>query len=185
MLESVDPTLSREVRRLSDQQTERCNQCGKCTAGCPMSLDMDLQPNQIMRAVQLGAADRVLRSRAIWLCASCEMCASRCPMELSVAEVTDALRQMALERGVADTSTGVPQFHRGLLESVARHGRAHEIETVGAFKMRTFRLTEDIPLGIRMFTKGQLPLLPPRPPGRGRIAGSLRSQLRRKGAADG
>ncbi len=185
MLETVDPTLSREVRRLSDQQVERCNQCGKCTAGCPMSPDMDIQPNQIMRAVQLGATDRVLRSRAIWLCASCEMCAARCPMELSVAEVTDALRQMALERGVADTSTGVPQFHKGLLESVARHGRAHEIETVGAFKMRTRRFTEDVPLGVRMFTQGKLPLLPHRTPGRGRIAEILKAKLGRKGEADG
>jgi len=57
----------------------RCYQCGKCTAGCPMAQSMDYSPRQIVRLLQLGLADDALRSRTIWMCASCETCATRCP----------------------------------------------------------------------------------------------------------
>ena len=44
---------------------ENCYQCGKCTAGCPASDEMDFMPNQILRLVQTDDVDRAMRSRAI------------------------------------------------------------------------------------------------------------------------
>ena len=170
MLELGASTLGRRVEGLSGQRVERCTQCGKCTAGCPLSPDMDIQPNQIMRMVQLGVEERLLRSRSIWLCASCETCAARCPMGLSTAEVADALRQLALDGGMADTSTGIPQFHRSFLESVARHGRAHELGLVGVYKLRTRRLLDDMSLGVRMLLEGKLSPTPHRIVGRAEVA---------------
>ncbi|HQK92985.1 MAG TPA: 4Fe-4S dicluster domain-containing protein [Armatimonadota bacterium] len=155
-------SLPGEIEALSGQRVFDCNQCAKCTAGCPMSFAMDIQPNQMIRLVQLGQADRLLRSKAIWLCSSCETCAARCPMSVSVAEVVDALRQLSRERGMADRSTGAPQFHQAFLDSVARHGRAHELEAIGVYKAKTRRFFDDIGLGIRMFRQGKLSLLPHR-----------------------
>jgi heterodisulfide reductase subunit C2 len=155
-------TLAADVERLVGERVVRCNQCGKCTAGCPMAVEMDLQPNQVMRLTQLGHEDKLLRSRAIWLCASCETCATRCPMGVSLAEVMDALRALALERGVADTSTRVPQFHQAFLDSVRRNGRTHEVAMIGQYKMKTGRFFDDVALGVRMFFEGKLALMPSR-----------------------
>ena len=88
------------VHAQSGVRVQDCYQCGKCTAGCPVAAFMDLMPRQVMRAVQLGQTDLVLRSSTIWLCASCETCSARCPMELDVAAVMDTLRHIARERGI-------------------------------------------------------------------------------------
>ena len=47
------------IQEQSQARVQDCYQCGKCTAGCPVSSFMDLMPRQVMRAVQLGQADLV------------------------------------------------------------------------------------------------------------------------------
>jgi len=163
-------TLARAIRDLVNESVVDCNQCGKCTAGCPMAWAMDIQPNQVMRMAQVGAEDRLLRSKAIWLCASCETCATRCPMKVSLAEVMDALRQLSRQRGVADESTRVPQFHDAFLSSVRRFGRTHELSMIGAYKLRTRRLFDDMVLGAKMLSQGKLALMPHRIRGRDEVA---------------
>jgi len=64
-----------------------------------MSGEMDLLPSTIMRLVQLGV-DKVLGSRAIWMCNSCFTCQARCPRGIDVAKVMEALRQMSLRKGL-------------------------------------------------------------------------------------
>ncbi|HTU01480.1 MAG TPA: 4Fe-4S dicluster domain-containing protein, partial [Candidatus Sulfotelmatobacter sp.] len=76
-----------------------CYQCGKCTAGCPLSASMDLMPNQVLRLLQLGEHEQVLQSSTIWQCASCLTCASRCPKEVDPARVMEALRTVLLRQG--------------------------------------------------------------------------------------
>ena len=76
-----------------------CYQCGKCTAGCPLSSAMDLMPNQILRLLQLGEYEQVLQCRTIWHCASCLTCAGRCPKAVDPARVMEALRTILMRRG--------------------------------------------------------------------------------------
>lgn len=87
-----------KIQELSGQNLLACYQCGKCSAGCPAVSDMDILPNQIIRLAQLGFKDELLKSKAIWICASCMTCNARCPKGINIAEVIEALRQFLLRK---------------------------------------------------------------------------------------
>ena len=80
-----------QVDTLSEETVELCYHCHKCTAGCPVAVEMEYGPDRILRMIQLGEKERVLTSGDIWLCASCETCGTRCPNEINIADVMDAL----------------------------------------------------------------------------------------------
>ncbi|MGD2246225.1 MAG: 4Fe-4S dicluster domain-containing protein [Candidatus Aminicenantes bacterium] len=92
-----DPFIAK-VEELSNQNLLACYQCGKCSAGCPAVSQMDILPNQIIRYAQLGFRDELLKSKAIWICASCFTCNARCPKGINIAEVIEALRQILLRK---------------------------------------------------------------------------------------
>ncbi len=90
----------RKVEEISGQTLPSCYQCGKCSAGCPLSFAMDLLPNQIIRLVQLGLEEDIANSKTIWLCASCLTCSVRCPRGVDLAKVMEALRLLTLRKNV-------------------------------------------------------------------------------------
>ncbi len=92
-----DPFVGK-VEELSGQNLLACYQCGKCSAGCPAVSEMDILPNQIIRYAQLGFKDELMRSKSIWICASCFTCNARCPKGINIAEVIEALRQILLRK---------------------------------------------------------------------------------------
>jgi len=91
----------RQVEEISGQDLLACNQCGKCSAGCPVVAAMDLLPSQVIRMAQLGM-EEVLESKTIWICASCLTCVARCPKGVDLPRLMEALRQIALRQGVAE-----------------------------------------------------------------------------------
>lgn len=165
----TNPTFCAEVERMCGENVMQCYQCGECTAGCPAAFAMELSPNKVMRMVQLGCEKPVLESETIWLCASCETCATRCPRGLSVAKVMDACREMALKKGIKSGEPRVSVFHKEFLAEVARNGRVHEATMIALYKMKSRNLFSDIPLGIKMFLKGKLALIPSRIKGLGEV----------------
>ena len=88
------------VEEISGQDLLACNQCGKCSAGCPIVAEMDLLPSQVIRMAQLGM-EEVLESNTVWICASCLTCVARCPKGVDLPRLMEALRQVALRQGVA------------------------------------------------------------------------------------
>jgi heterodisulfide reductase subunit C len=87
-----------KVEELSGQKILACYQCGKCSAGCPAVAEMDILPNQVIRYVQLGLKDELLKSESCWACASCLTCNARCPKGIKIAEVMEAVRQILLRK---------------------------------------------------------------------------------------
>ena len=100
-IDKVRGPFVRQVEEISGQDLLSCNQCGKCSAGCPVVAAMDLLPSQVIRMAQLGMED-VLESNTIWICASCLTCGTRCPKGVDLPRLMEALRQVALRQGVAE-----------------------------------------------------------------------------------
>lgn len=114
-----------------------CYQCGKCTAGCPVADAVDMAPNQIVRALQLGNFEEALACDAIWACVSCQTCSTRCPQSVDCAGIMDALREVSLQNGLASpTQKTVVAFQQAFLNNIQRNGRLDEIELIAEFKLR-------------------------------------------------
>jgi len=136
-----------EIERIADTHVSDCYQCGKCSAGCPLAEQMDLLPNQLIRLVQLGRIDRAMRCEAIWKCVSCVTCSTRCPKSVDCAGVLDALRQLAVENGVASKERlRTILFQEAFLDNIRRNGRLCELELIGVFKTKAFLKDKSIPL---------------------------------------
>ena len=150
-----------EVAQASGQDVEACYQCGKCTAGCPLAPMMDMKPNQVIRACQLGLRDTVLDCNAIWHCAGCETCASRCPRDIDMSRVMKSLARRCVVEKRVPKDHAVAVFHKSFMESMGRWGRAHEVEIMSFLKLRdASQRLKDIPLGAALFGRGRLALLP-------------------------
>lgn len=98
--ERLQSEFVRKVEEISGQNLLSCYQCGKCSAGCPMTASMDMLPNQVIRLAQLGLEEDVAHSNTMWVCASCLACAVRCPQGVDLARVMEALRLLTLRKNV-------------------------------------------------------------------------------------
>jgi heterodisulfide reductase subunit C len=112
-----------------------------------------------MRLLQVGQKDRVLRSHAIWLCATCETCTTRCPREIDVARVMDVLRILSRRAGTV-SEKGVRAFYDAFLDSVKSHGRLYELGVIMKYNLQTKRPFTDAELGPKLLGKGKIHLLP-------------------------
>ena len=92
-------TFIERIEELCGENVFACYQCGRCSAGCPMASEMDLLPNQIIRLVQLGLIEDVLKSKTLFVCASCFTCESRCPKGIDMARVMEAVRHVLDPKG--------------------------------------------------------------------------------------
>jgi len=153
-------TLLQQVMEESGQPVNLCYQCRKCSAGCPMVEEFDFPPNMVMRMVQLGRRDELLKSRAIWMCISCETCGARCPNEIKIAPVMDSLRAACLAEGVQPADPVTVALHTSFTESIKTFGRVHEATMLMKYKLKSKNLTTDLDVGLKLFLKGKIPLLP-------------------------
>jgi heterodisulfide reductase subunit C len=102
-IQTVAGAFVRDVETISGQNLLACNQCGKCSSGCPVADALDVLPSAVIRMAQLGL-EEVLEARTIWTCASCLTCVSRCPKDVDLPRVMEALRTIAMQRGVQPPS---------------------------------------------------------------------------------
>lgn len=153
--------LLRIVQEKADVNLSVCYQCKKCSMGCPVSGQIQSPPSEIIRRLQLGAGDELLQTNLIWLCLSCETCFARCPNKINFAAIIDALRSIALERGVARPKGNVPLFNRLFLNTVKTFGRSYDLQMIALYKIRSRNFRQDMEKFPAMLKKRKIAILPP------------------------
>jgi len=148
------------VEKKADVSLNKCYQCKKCSAGCPVADQTESPPSEIIRRLQLGAGEELLQTGLIWTCLSCETCYARCPNEINFTAVIDALRSIALDKGIAKPKGNPPLFNRLFLNTVKRFGRAYDLQIIALYKMRTGNFRQDMDKFPTMVKKGKIALLP-------------------------
>jgi heterodisulfide reductase subunit C len=124
-VEKLQGEFVRRITEISGQELLACNQCGKCSAGCPLAFAMDHLPSQVIRLAQLGS-EEALEGNTIWYCASCQTCLARCPRGVDLPRVMEALRQIVLrEQGDRLSPIDIPDE---LLE------QAPQLAVIGLFR---------------------------------------------------
>lgn len=160
---TINPDLAKRVQEELGQNVYLCYQCVKCTSGCPVVEFFDWQPNQVMRALQLGQEDIALESRTPWLCASCQTCTTRCPQGLDIAGIMEFLTREALERGIEPQVPQVDDLNRAFMREVRLWGRAYEPGMMAErFIRRPKEMVGDLDLYMKMLRKRKVAFLPSR-----------------------
>jgi len=156
--------LSGEISEHIGVNVEKCYQCGKCSAGCPVASEMDYPPSLMLRMLQTGDKEleqKILKSYTIWLCVSCEMCYQRCPMEIDIPVMCDFLRSKSLAQGlVHKKAKNIVKFHKAFLGSIRNTGRLYELGLIAKYKLGSMNLMQDVDLAPAMISKGKLHFLP-------------------------
>lgn len=167
MATEISTRLAKRIEETAGQNVYLCYQCVKCTSGCPLAEHFDLEPNQVMRLIQLGD-ESVLQSKTIWTCASCLTCSTRCPQGLDVAGIMDALRIEARKRGIKPAVPEAPVFNDIFLGTIKLIGRLYEPGLLGLRNLRysltsrqPARLLQDMDMGVvPILLKNKINLFP-------------------------
>ena len=95
----------------------KCFQCGKCSAGCPVSLKSILNVRRLMREVLLSEdLKKVFQLSELWDCTTCQTCTLRCPRGLKPHELIVSIRAQLVEEG------NIPKTVIDALEGVFKQG---------------------------------------------------------------
>lgn len=150
------------IKRLSGEDVGRCIQCGKCTSGCPVAVDMDHMPNQVMQLIRMNEQDSLLTANTFWHCASCQTCSVRCPEEIDIAKIMNTLRRLVLEKNIKPKSWQIQQFNKTFLESIGWFGRIYELGMVMKYNLVTGQPLKDAAFAPSLFGKRKIAFLPHR-----------------------
>ena len=171
--QAISPDLEflKGVEEKGPFSVSACFQCRKCTNGCPATFAMDYYPDEIIRFVMMEQAAKVLSSKTIWVCASCETCTTRCPNDVKIAELMDCLKEMSIQKGIKAGDGTVRTFHETFLNNIKGRGRTFEgamlpvfmlKSSAGMSRLKSGGILSDIKTGIKMVAKGRMSMKPPK-----------------------
>jgi quinone-modifying oxidoreductase, subunit QmoC len=158
-----DAGFARQVMEIPGcERLKDCIQCGTCSGVCPLSLYMDHGPRQVMALARAGFREEVLRSRTLWLCASCYACTTECPRQIRITDILYELKQRAIRAGLAPKNLPTPALASEFARMVAERGRVTESELVMRLYLKTDWLAAlgNWRLGLGLMSRGRFPLRP-------------------------
>jgi len=158
---SIDNSLADMIAEELGENVYLCYQCVKCTSGCPVAEFFDWQPNQIMRALQLGQKDIIFESKTPWLCASCLTCTTRCPQGLDITAIMELITREATKRGYKPQVPETDHFNTAFMREVNIWNRSYEPGLMTELILRHPKnALEDIKLYLKFFQKRKVAFFP-------------------------
>jgi heterodisulfide reductase subunit C len=144
------------------ERIKRCIQCGTCTGSCPVSYAMDISPRQLIALFRAGEMEAIMKSRTIWICASCYACTTRCPSGIKITDIMYALKRTAMEKDQKSNSPQVQVLANLFVDNLRSYGRLHEGTLIRKYYTRTgiTKLLGFVPLVMKMYQTKRLALFP-------------------------
>jgi heterodisulfide reductase subunit C len=99
-LEFAEQIIS-DIKIDEDVGLLKCVQCGMCTSFCPGAKNSDYNPRIMIEKI-LEGDESIIDSDEIWNCFYCYTCHEFCPVGNSPCEVNQVLRQIAIDKGIAN-----------------------------------------------------------------------------------
>lgn len=135
-----------------------CIQCGTCTGSCPLSYLMDITPRELMALFRAGDLDTIIKSRTIWVCASCYSCQTRCPASIKITDIIYTFKRMAMNRKVYSKKFPVHSLSDSFIKSIKAFGKLNEPRLMFYYFLKTgfWKSFSFLPLGFKMAKRGRL-----------------------------
>jgi len=124
--------INNRLTKLSNEISDYCFQCAKCTSGCEAHKLLELEPHKIVALLKRGLIDEMINSDIIWTCMSCFKCWERCPQKVAPVEILFALKNLAVASGKQ-----IPGNYTGLLQSVLSIGLIQDVKTITSRENKT------------------------------------------------
>ncbi len=158
------------------ERLKRCIQCGTCTGSCPVSYAMDISPRELIALFRSGEMETIMKSRTIWICASCYACTTRCPSGIKITDIIYALKRTAMEKNYQSIAPQVQTLARLFVSNLMAYGRLHEGTLIRKYYTKTniWKLFSLIPLGRKMLKNRRLALFPKKIKGRVALASIIK-----------
>ncbi len=141
---------------------KRCIQCGTCTGSCPVSYAMDISPRQLIALFRAGEMERIMKSRTIWICASCYACTTRCPSGIKITDTIYALKRTAMEKKMESMAPQVQTLASLFVQNLMAYGRLHEGTLIRKYYTRVSprKFLSLIPLARKMWKTRRIAITP-------------------------
>ena len=143
------------------EQLVHCLQCGSCGGSCPSGADMEFTPRTLFAMITAGQRERVLSANTMWACVSCYFCTTRCPQKVPITDIMYTLKRLSIAERLYH-KTDAPALARAFTDYVDKYGRSFEFGLATSYHLlrRPLRMMQMGPMGMQMFTRGRMALLP-------------------------
>jgi heterodisulfide reductase subunit C len=104
---------------ISDEKLGYCQNCGSCTASCPMAkvIPEIYNPRKLLQRIHLDP-EKTADTEDLWLCAWCYRCTERCPQGIQPTEIFLLTRNFATDKGK------IPPNPRAIITEILNSGRS-------------------------------------------------------------
>lgn len=109
---------------LSDYDIYACQDCGKCSSACPLTLaGKPFSPRAMANAIIAGNLDSDSVQKDIWSCLTCGLCYDRCPSAVNFPNFVQEMRHLLKKMGMEGM-----QSHGGFFQSLMRTMTTKELK---------------------------------------------------------
>lgn len=108
---------------LDEEKLSYCQNCGMCTASCPMArvIPDTYNPRLLLQKAHLDLENLTV-GEELWLCSWCYRCTERCPQNIQPTEIFLLTRNFASEKG------NIPPNPRMIIRNIMRTGRSMPVD---------------------------------------------------------